>query len=221
MAKVVCKNCGHKNPSSASVCENCGNFMFDEPQPVAPTITQNAPSNIQEQAVQDAAVTSPTTQDTGFASQQQPVAIKVSGSGALQQLSTLSGFIILGLFFLFEFMGYLLNFYYFLVFLVLIFVVPTLLRRAGSIVRFMGPDFAFRNSGSAESYPLMDVENIKINQYNRMDQMLTINFRENRPPLQVEFNSIMAFRSVVVAFSRRRIPIIPANAPTNANNAGA
>ena len=220
MAKTVCKNCGHKNPSSASVCENCGNFLFEEPKPVSSGVSQTAPVVEQETQMQETEPGNMQAQPENTTSQQAPVTIKVSGGGILQQLSTLSGFAILGVFFVMEYMGFLLDAYYFVIFLALIFAVPTLLRKVGSVITFSGLNFSFRNSGSADMYPLTEVDNVKIDQYNRVDQTMTINFRDSRPPLQVEFNSIMAFRSVIVAFSRRRIPIIPAGPTSNTGNAG-
>lgn len=214
MAKTVCKNCGHKNPASAAVCENCGSFMFEEPKQPSQQASTQAPPDYTQDEQEPEQETTPASQyyDDSSSSQQEPVTIKVSGGGAAQQFSTLSGFIILGAFFVLEYMGLLLNFYYFFVFLVLIFAVPTLIRRTTSVIRFNGYNFNFRNASVPESYPVSDIENVKIGQYDRMDQSLTINFKEGKTPLRVEFNSIMAFRSVVVAFSRRRIPIIPANA---------
>ena len=52
MAKVVCKNCGHKNPSSAAVCENCGSFMFEDPKPAGSGIAPSAPQNIEQEPQQ-------------------------------------------------------------------------------------------------------------------------------------------------------------------------
>ena len=219
MAKVVCKNCGHKNPSSAAVCENCGNFMFEDNQPAAPVASQTVQENVQEPEVQETVPANVAESVQQTVPERAPVTIKVSGGAATQQLSTLSGFAILAVFFVLEYMGFLQNIYYFFVFLVLIFVVPSLLRRIGSVIQFIGPDFKFRKSGNNETYPLMDVENIQINQYNRMDQIMTIHFRENRAPLQVEFNSMMTFGTVVTAFRRRRIPVLPANASANTQTA--
>ncbi len=215
MAKVVCKNCGHKNPSSAAVCANCGNFLFEDNRPAAPEMSQTDQESVPEPEIQetDSANVVEPVQPTG--PERTPVNIKINGGGALQQLSTLSGFVILAIFFGLEYSGYLGSYYYFFIFLVLIFAVPSLLRRFGSVIRFVGPDFTFRNTGSNETYPLMDVENIQINQYTRMDQIMTIHFRENRNPLQVEFNSMMTFGAVVTAFRRRRVPILPVNAQSN------
>ena len=221
MAKVVCKNCGHKNPSSASVCANCGNFLFEDPKPVSSGLSQQATPNVEEPQMQETAPGNLPAQPENSSYSQTPVTIKVSGGGILQQLSTLSGFAILGIFFALEYLGLLLDFYYFIIFLVLIFAVPTLLRKVGSVVTFSSYGFTFRNSGNAEPYPLAEVENIKIDHYNRMDQAMTINFRDSRPPLQVEFNSIMAFRTVITAFIRRRIPIIPAGPQSNNSGTGA
>ena len=213
MAKVVCKNCGHKNPSSAAVCENCGNFLFEDNRTAEPKLAEPTTEIDQEPAIQETTTTNVAEPEQTVYPEKTPVTIRINGGGAAQQLSTLSGFAILAAFFALEYLGILRDYYYFFVFLVLIFAVPTLLRRVGSVVQFYGPDFRFKNAENNESYPLMDVENIQINQYNRMDQILTIHFRENKTPLQVEFNSMLTFGSVITAFRRRRIPVIPANAP--------
>lgn len=220
MAKVICKNCGHKNPSSAAVCENCGSFMFEEPEPVgaggtapvAQSTTQEPPQAVEPQNYP--------SQPFDQSPQQAADTIRIAGSGLFQQLSTLVGFLILGVFFILEYMGYLLNFYYFIIFFVLIIAVPTLMRMATSVIKFSGPNFSFRGSSSQQSYSITDVENVTIDQYNRQDQTITINFKVNRPPLQVEFSSIAAFRSVIVAFSRRRIVVIPPSRTQNNPNSG-
>ena len=220
MAKVVCKNCGHKNPSSAAVCENCGSFMFEEPKPATSANAPSAPQNVEPEPQQVGEQQSAPAGPFETSNQPAPETITVNGKGILQQLSTVIGFAILAIFFVLEYQGYLLSIYYFVIFLVLIIAVPTLLRMAASVIRFNGPNFSFRTSSSPGSYPLSDVENITIDRYNRQDQTMTINFKVNRPPLQVEFNSIMAFRSVIVAFSRRRIVVIPPSRTQNSSSSG-
>lgn len=197
--------------------------MFDDPKPATQAVNQPAPDDNQEQPEEVETEVQPAQMqdesNSGYGARA-PETIKVSGGGLAQQMSTFSGFIILGIFLVLEFLGFLLNFYYFLLFLVLIFVVPTAIRRSTSVIQFTGQDFLFKHTGSADTYPLMDIENVKIDHYNRMDQTLTINFREGRPPLQVEFNSFVAFRSVLTAFNRRRIPILNSMAQSNAQRQG-
>ena len=119
-----------------------------------------------------------------------------------------------------EYNGYLSNMYYFIIFFVLILAVPTLMRTATSVVKFSGPNFTFRGSPNSASYDIKDVENITVDQYNKQDQTLTINFRTNQPPLQVEFNSVTTFRSAIVSFTRRRIVVIPMNRTQNSPDSG-
>ena len=220
MAKVVCKNCGHKNPSSAAVCANCGSFMFEEPKPAGSGSTASVAQNTVQEPQQEVEPPNFTPQPVDQSPQRAPETIRIAGSGILQQMSTLVGFLILGVFFVLEYMGYLLNFYYFIIFFVLIIAVPTLMRMATSVIKFTGPNFSFRGSSSQESYSITDVENVTIDQYNRQDQTITINFKVNRPPLQVEFTSIAAFRTVIVAFSRRRIVVIPPSRTQNNPDSG-
>ena len=194
--------------------------MFEEPEPVgaggtapvAQSTTQEPPQAVEPQNYP--------TQPCDQSPQQAADTIRIAGSGVFQQLSTLVGFLILGVFFVLEYMGYLLNFYYFIIFFVLIIAVPTLMRMATSVIKFSGPNFSFRGSSSQQSYSITDVENVTIDQYNRQDQTITINFKVNRPPLQVEFTSIAAFRTVIVAFSRRRIVVIPPSRTQNNPNSG-
>ena len=219
MVKVVCKNCGHKNPSSAAVCENCGSFMFEEPKPAGSGSVSSVPQSTEQEPQQETEPQYP-SQSVDQPPQQTPETIRITGSGVLQQLSTLVGFLILGVFFVLEYMGYLLNMYYFVIFFVLIIAVPSLMRMATSVVKFNGPNFAFRDSPSSGSFEITDVENITIDQYNKQDQTMTINFKTNHPPLQVEFNSIATFRSVIVTFTRRRIVVIPMSRTQNSPDTG-
>ena len=220
MAKVVCKNCGHKNPSSAAVCENCGSFMFEDPKPAVSGTAPSAPQNIEQEPQQVTVPDNSPPQPVDQAPRQAPETIRVTGSGILQQMSTFVGFLILGVFFILEYNGYLSNMYYFLIFFVLILAVPTLMRTATSVVKFNGPNFTFRGSANSGSYDIKDVENITIDQYNKQDQTMTINFKTNQPPLQVEFNSVTTFRSAIVAFTRRRIVVIPMSRTQNSPGTG-
>ena len=220
MAKVVCKNCGHKNPSSAAVCENCGSFMFEDPKPAVSGSAPSAPQNIEQEPQQATEPDSYPSQSVDQSPKQAPETIRVTGSGVLQQMSTFVGFIILGVFFILEYNGYLSNMYYFLIFFVLILAVPTLMRTATSVVKFNGPNFTFRGSPNSGSYDIKDVENITIDQYNKQDQTMTINFKTNQPPLQVEFNSVTTFRSAIVSFTRRRIVVIPMSRTQNSPGTG-
>ena len=169
MAKVVCKNCGHKNPSSAAVCENCGSFMFEDPKPAGSGSAPSAPQNIEQEAEQATVPENSLPQPVDQAPRQAPETIRVAGSGILQQMSTFVGFIILGVFFILEYNGYLSNMYYFLIFFVLILAVPTLMRTATSVVKFNGQNFTFRGSANSGSYDIKDVENITIDQYNKQN----------------------------------------------------
>lgn len=208
MAKVVCKNCGHKNPMSASVCTNCGNFLFEEPVS-SPTVSAppqvTAPSGYEEQQDQSGQE-EPVQETSSYTGPSESITVK-TGSGS-QALSTMGGFGVLAVILGLEYTNIIvLPSYAFWGFLLLIFVLPSVTRRYGSGVRFTTYGFSFPKAENKETFAYDNIETVVLDRYTRNDQAITLKFKQDHNPVQVDFNSIMTFNTLIRTFNRRRIPI--------------
>lgn len=211
MAKIVCKNCGQKNPSSAAACSNCGNFLIDEPMqaakaPVQAIQEENLPQDSPSEQVNQEVETRPY--------EGRVETINISGGKSSQWLGMGSGFAILAVFIGLEYSGVSLPSYSTYAFLALIFVLPSLLRRFTQAIKFNSTGFTIPKSNPPASFEFENIMNVKLGPYDRRDQSLTIYFKEEIPAVRMDFSSMFNFRNFVMMLSKRRIPIVPQNSPT-------
>lgn len=200
MAKTTCKNCGHKNPSSAAVCTKCGSFLFDEPVQTPSQTTQVAPAqNTDEPEVIE-------TEATPY--QGRIDTIKVAAGNSTQWISMIVGFALFAVFLVLSYTITLPS-YSIYIFLVMIFVLPSLMRRSSMGVKFTPGGFSFPKTGNEEFFQFSSIDSVRIGMYDRSQQTLTLNFKDEHVPVKVDFRSIMVFRSFITALSRRRITIVP------------
>ena len=208
VAKIVCKKCGHKNPASAVSCSNCGSFLVpetgvnisaDSTVATAPTFPKFRVS--EQEPAQSSSQSGSTTE-----------AIEVMSSNSAQTLALLIALVVFVIFIYFEY-TISLPWYYFYFFLVLIFLIPTVLRRSASGVRFTNTGFYFPKSTSQEIFPYGSISYLRIGDYDRVQQSLTLNFNEQRPPVRVEFRSMSMFRLFLGMMNRRRILILNKDQP--------
>lgn len=218
MAKVVCNNCGHKNPSSAASCSNCGSFLVDD----VPKNNYQPVSNDQpEEQVQDS---SPSAMESGTeleTVETQPYngpveTVKVPGGNSSQWLGMLSGFAVLGAFLVMQYMGVPLPSYSIYIFLALIFVLPTLLRRSTSSIRYNPAGFSIPDKPELAPVSYENIMDAKLGLYSRYEQSVTLHFKNSDPALKMDFTSMMNFRTFIVSLNRRRIPLLRENAAPNA-----
>lgn len=213
MAKIVCKNCGQKNPSYAAACSNCGNFLVDEPTggsstPAREIHEENAPESIEQTVATqttDEEEEEPEQETTTYTGRAET--ISVTSGNSRQYLSMIVGFAIFGAFIVLYYIVKNIPDYSLFIFMVLIFVVPTYIRRGASGVKFSAGGFSFPKTDNEEMFAYTDIENVKVGKYDKYDQSLTLFFKENHAPVKVNFRSFMAFRSLIVALNRRRVPI--------------
>lgn len=218
MAKVVCKNCGTKNPSSAVSCSNCGSFLVDDvsrtkSQPQS--YTQPDVSEIEENQQES---TESTPENVEARPYDGPVeTVKVPGGNSTQWLSMAVTFGILGVFLALEYLGFPLPSYSIYIFLVLIFIIPSLLRRVGTSVKFNQMGFSIPDRPELEPVQFDNIMNAKLGMYSRYEQSVTLYFKGSEPALKLDFNSMTNFRSLIMMLNRRRIPIVRENRTANPN----
>lgn len=217
MAKVVCKNCGTKNPSSAASCSNCGSFLVDDAyqKPSQPdTFTQPpAPVETEEAGGQDTQSAEPVETKP----YEGPVeTVKVPGGNSVQWISMVSTVGILAVFLGMEYLKVPLPSYSIYIFLVLIFVVPTLIRRTSTPIKFSPVGFTIPNTPEVPPVSYENIMNVRLGAYSRYEQSVTLFFKDSEKPLKLNFNSMVNFRSLIVTLNRRRVPIVRDNPGQNA-----
>lgn len=209
MAKIVCKNCGTKNQSSAAVCSNCGNFLFDEPVQTPQAVTES----IQEENTPQSEVTSnvaaeATEQETRtYTPTGNEETILVKGGNSAQWIGMASAFGILAVFLGLTYVGFSLPTYTTYIFIVLIFVLPSALRKLSTSVKFTGTGFMIPGENQNVNFNFEDIMNVTLGQYNRGSQSLTLFFKGEQPAVTLDFHSFNNYRTLVMMFNRRRIPV--------------
>lgn len=214
MAKTVCKSCGHKNPASAAVCSNCGNFLFEEPEQPRQTVAETVQEdNTQQETESPEAVTPEIVQPKETGSEE---TILVKGGNSSQWIGMASAFGILMIFVVIQYLGYSLPSYYIYVFLALIFLLPSALRKLGTSVKFTQQDFFIPGETKNVTIEYDDIMSVKIGPYSRASQSLTIFFKNDKPGIILDFHSFTNFRTVVMMLNRRRIPVSRGDRPSTA-----
>lgn len=219
MAKVVCKNCGHKNPSSAASCSNCGSFLYDNSPQSSPQPDNNfQPVDMQQPAVQDEQPAGETVEAKPYDG---PVeTVKIAGGNTTQWLGMISSFLVLMVFFGLEFAGVSMPTYTIYVFIALIFLLPAILRTSNRSIRYSSMGFSIPDKPEIAPVDYSNIMNATLGPYTRYEQSVTLFFKNSDPALKMVFNSLMNFRTFIVAMSRRRIPIMRANAAPSTEQAG-
>ncbi len=214
MAKVVCNNCGHKNPSSAASCAKCGSFLVDD----VPQTNEQPVMGVQTEESEQPQMESEHNQENVEARpyEGRVETVKVPGGNSSQWIGMVSGFAVLGAFLVLEYLGIPLPSYSIYIFLVLIFILPSLLRRSTSVIKFNQAGFSIPSKPELNPVSFENIMDAKLGAYTRYEQTVTLYFKNSDPALKLDFTSMMNFRSFIVMLNKRRIPILRENSGPNA-----
>ena len=221
MAKIICKNCGQKNPSYAAVCSSCGNFLVDDTSGATAGPAQEVQLENSAQTTADMTSVQETTQKELQDTQDyqgRMETISVASNNSRQIISMVLTFGVLAVFIALEYLVKGLSNYLFLGFFVVIFAMSSLFRRGVSGVKFTQTGFTFPNANNNETFAYDSLDKLTIGTYDRYSQSLTMFFKENHPPVQVEFRSYSSFRGFVMMLGRRHVTIIPPNKQTSSGS---
>lgn len=205
MAKTVCKNCGHKNPASAAVCSNCGNFLFEEPAQPQVQATDTSREEVPQQEDESPATVTPDVVEPQVTGREETILVK--GGNMSQWIGMVSAIGILLAFMVIQYSGYTLPAYSIYVFLALIFLLPSALRKLGSTIKYTQTYFVVASDNRNVTFQYEDIMNVRLGQYGRASQSLTLFFKDDKPAVILDFHSFTNFRSLVMMLTRRRIPV--------------
>lgn len=197
MATIVCSNCGYKNKASTMICTNCGNLL-SESQPVF-TNPESVPAPVSN--IQNERTNEPSSPQTGG------TMINISSrKGIIRWIPQIISAIVLVIFIVLEYLGQL-PYYSFYVFLIIIFILPSLMRGIGTGIKFSAYGFRVEQGSTNDRFNYSDIENAKIDNSMPGLSSMTLSFSNNHSPVTMNFDSVGTFRMLIMQLRRRRIPV--------------
>lgn len=201
MPSKVCPNCGHKNKASESICTQCGNFL-DDVKPASP-MPADAPVQQPKEATPDN-VPEPdevrTTRSVG-----KTITIR-SGSEFYRYVPIIFSAVILVIYIVLD-IFVIQSIYLFFVFLLLIFVIPSLARNWFSPVKMFTGGFRVPSDGNYESFYFREIDSAEVVNPTPGVQMVTLSLNQGEQQVTLDFEKIYPLRMLLTQLNRRKIPI--------------